>query len=103
MRRFIALVTITAMALSLCACGDKTESSETLSADTSVIETSEATQIIETSETIEETTVQTTEETTEETEAIEETEAETEQTTAATTVAPADPDDGCLGDDFILN
>ena len=102
MRRFIALVTITAMALSLCACGDKTESSETLSADT-VIETSEATQIIETSETTEETTVQTTEETTEETEAIEETEAETEQTTAATTVAPADPDDGCLGDDFILN
>ena len=77
MRRFIALVTITAMALSLCACGDKTESSETLSADTSVIETSEATQIIETSETTEETIVQTTEETTEETEAI--------------------------GDDFILN
>ena len=26
-----------------------------------------------------------------------------QQTTAATTVAPADPDDGCLGDDFILN
>ena len=99
MRKSAALLIVASMALIACACTDKIaeESTETsMTSQTTVTEQSSVeieTMDAEMAEVTVQETVESIAETSEET--------ETEQTTAATTAA--DPDDGCLGDDFILN
>ena len=98
MRKYAALFIVASMALIACACTDKIaeESTETsMTSQTTVTEQSSVeieTTVAETAEVTVQETVESIAETSEET--------ETEQTTAATA---ADPDDGCLGNDFILN